>query len=398
MSSVGLEVGIQDGHLNKGLHQDMAIDIGFNQVFVPNGKDGPFGIDCEEKDSCYPTGADQSCHYQNGGDQMVPCKAANALFRFSNTTLKDKNTYQSGFFYFKGDNAYKGRYSTRGILGLSPKSSFWSLLLNTYDYSSNQDHIDVSLYYNIDRKDKTYLLDKVDYSTSHLTINGRFTTTPLSFSDFNLAAQDVWAFPQVSIDVLNQGQTTANLCIDNSTMNAFFFTSTYAETIKSISQQLCGKDQGCKKSDSHVSKISTSQFVFKGDDEVKIEVTGDDLIGWDSNDDAIIGVRDLKDSPTCSNYPGAKIAAGHLFFTKAELIIRAKQGEKGTEFQIGVAKNNSPSYWIILILVFVLIGMIAFMVSMTFVMRKLLVKFGVLTAEEISGGSYQQTQLANSEQ
>lgn len=384
MPSVALEIGIKDSDLKRGLHQEMVIDFGFHEIFVPNGKDGSFGIDCTTQDSCVPTGADLLCHYQDSVDKTVPCKQASSLVRFSNSTLKDKSVNPFGFYYFKGDDAFSKRYSKRGVLGLSPISSFWSGLLNAYEFSSNQDYIDVSLYLNIDRKDRTYNLDQVDYSTSHLTVNGRFTTTPEVIADYSSPVKEVWTLPESTISMMGKPGYNARLCVDNSTHNAFFFVADFDETIKNVSKQLCGKETGCKKGNSDVSKITPFTFDFKSDSDFKVEVKGGDLVGWDSSDNAVFGIRDLKDSPSCAAYPGAKIAAGLLFFTKVEFTIRVRQSDKGPTFQIALSKNNSPTYWIILILSLVLVGMVLFIVGGSLIMRGLLIKYGVVSKDSYS--------------
>lgn len=377
--SAGVEVGIQEQHLNKGLHQDMIVDIGYSDVLIPNGQTGTFGIACEAKDSCFVGLHSGTCSYGFKDKATFPCIDAKAFLRFSNSSLDNKKVVPLGFNLFQGDDNFSKKYSAKGVLGLSPSSPFWNFLISAFEKIDGEDYIAVSLYYNIEKKGLSYDISKVDYSTSHLVVNGRYTTTEqVAMKVVN--NQTYWQIPNVTYSLLNQKEEKRSVCVDNSSSQVVFFSKQYEDLIKQVSQKLCGKDSGCKKDESETDKINLSYFKFKGDDgsELRIEIDGSDLVGWSSDDTAIIGIGDIKQSSACEN---EEIAFGNLFYTKIELSLRVKDGP---QFEIGVSKNNSPTVWIYFICFGILVADLILVVLGTLAMRKFLAKYQIVNYESIT--------------
>lgn len=395
--SLPVSVGVDESENEKGVYQELVVDLGFNDVYIPDGKNGPFGMECLEKNGCFVQDSSKDCPYGRPKDSSaVSCSPANAFLRFSNSTLKDKNVVKLPFKLIKGDDKYIEKYSKHGVLGLSPKSPFWNYLLTAFDKSNGQDYFDISFYYNIENQKYAYNISESDYSSSHAVINGRYTTTDsavIKVDDGPLSVKDYWQVNGVTVKLLDRPEQVKDLCIDNSTLNAYLFTKDYQAVQKSISQKLCGKDSGCVKSNSKVRNLDNSLFTFTGSDNIKvtIQVSGSDLIGWASDDSVIIGIKDISDSPACSL---SDIALGPLFFTLAELSIRVRDGPK---FEVGLSKNNSPDAWIYLICFIILIAMLVFVGLSTALARSLLRKYKIIDDSNIptTADQYDHQKLTN---
>lgn len=376
--SVAAGVGIDSNHHDRGVYQQFTLDLGFNDVYVPDGKNGPFGMTCDQKDGCFAKDTTQECPYGiPAAGNLLSCVPASAFFRFSNSSLKDTNVAKLNFKLVKGDDKYADVYSQKGVLGLGPNSPYWSYLLNTFEKSKGQDYIDTSLYFNLERQLYAYDSKKSDFSSSHLVLNGRYTTTSqavIGMPQGSLLNKNYWEIPNITVKLLNREIQTKNVCVDNSTQKVFYFTNQYQPLMKQINQKLCGKDSGCKKHESKVKDVEESVFTFKGSDatSVVIKIPGSDLISWAEDDTAIVGIQDTSASPACST---SEIAFGALFFTLVELTIRVRDGPA---FEISISKNNSPNGWIYVLCFIILVADIAFIAVCTTVARNLLRKYKII--------------------
>ena len=360
---------ILSSDLSKGQTQAVILDLGYDRVLVPDkSRGGNFGIDCSTDNSCKAVGNPYNCPPYSG---VVPqCFDATTFFRFNQMSLKDKNVNMLDFQLIQSSSGWSDVFGNNGILGLSPKSSFWSFVNVAYNKPKNQDYLDFSLHYKVKDSHNTLDLDKLDIKDSQFIANGRYTTTDQSFVEADLEAYpSQWVIPKVSarFSKTDDSRKDVPACIDN-TVHQFFLVpdADYDGLTQGINNQLCKKKEGCKRGDSNAADVDNIVVSFPSDSKpLDISLTAKDFIFYDSNDNAIIGIGKLSDSTACAGLPKS-IALARLFFVHAELTIRSKSA---TSFQIGISKINLPTTAFYVVILVVLVSLVLAIFLAIFLVR-----------------------------
>lgn len=333
----------------KGQLAKTIVDLSFDDIYVASG-DGTKGtIKCTDTYKC-TEGDVKDCEYKGN---KVTCNTANTLLRFkTGDTQKTEGVPTLDFKLVTPDNTWTSKFNNNGVLGLSPKSPFWSYLEKAYEPNTN---FDVSYKLDLKSDDDMYSMTAIDLdSSSQLTLNGRLENTDMVFSDFdNKYSAWVWKSAKLS---LTSGKPIVgkSICIDNS-VNAFFLAndSDYNKLKETIQSQLCGleKDskESCLKDDSSFASVDDMAITFQSNNKktLTVEMGAFDFIHYDEQKKAHFGIQHINNSKLCSGQPGIEFAVGRLFFLKAELTVRSLGQGK---FQLGMATIRRPQTAILPIL------------------------------------------------
>ena len=317
-----LVLTVNAGDTSKGQHQTMIADLGFSQVYVPDSTTGTFGINCDDQNLCTKSAQTEQCQYSLD----TPCVSASTILRFNQVKMPDQPVPALPFKLFTGKDDWVSNYDKNGVLGMSPKSSFWTYLLSSYNTQVDKDYIDVSLNYAIKDKSDTYNLNKVVFKNSQMTIGGRQSKNDLDLVKLTQVG-DSWVIPSVTLSFWRGDKRTVDLCVDN-TINSFFMLSAnyLSEVTKNINNQLCNKDDGCDRKKSAILNVDNISAAYMN---TNVTLASREFVEFIDADKAAIGITAIAASRPCSAY---SYAVGRLFFTKAELTIRVSDGPS---FQLG---------------------------------------------------------------
>jgi hypothetical protein len=360
---------ILSSDLSKGQTQAVVLDLGYDRVLVPDrSRGGGFGIDCTADKSCSAVGTQYNCAQYNG---VTPqCVDATSFFRFNEMSLKDKNVNLLSFQLIQSSSGWSDVIGTNGVLGLSPKSSFWPFVNVAYNKPKNQDYLDFSLHYKVKDSHYTFDFQKLDIKDSQFIANGRYTSTDTAFADADLKTYPAqWVIPKVTakFSKTDDGRKDVPACIDN-TVHQFFLVpdADYEGLTQGINTQLCKKKDGCKRGESNAANVDNIVVTFASDSKAQdITLTARDFIFYDSNDNAIIGIGKQSDSTACAAVPNGIVLA-RLFFTQAELTLRSKSA---TSFRIGISKINLPTTAFYVVILVVLVSLILAILLAIFLVR-----------------------------
>lgn len=351
---------------------------GKNTYFLDKSIDADNGISCELVNKCTPSKAapaDCSGCTTSAEKKCSQCIQGTSLMRFETQKLDESKTYESLTFQIVQDDATFP--DKNGRIELGPNNPFWDFIVKGYEKPKGTDYFETSIYY----KDNTYNPfepKSEQFTDSKFVFNGRVgsknpTTQEVSA---DLLKHDGWVWEGANLKYPGKidGEKT-NICVLDD-QDALLIVnnkdSAYANLIKNVNKQLCGKDD-CStevgKPGYSVGKVEKISFEFSNDKgSESLEFEAKEFIYENSdNTKNMIMIKSSGDVVNFSQYCGdeTKFAVGRLFLFKSEFIVRKFDDKFQIGFNGSLDKSKATKKTIL-----VLLGILAFAIIVAVILLK----------------------------
>ena len=372
-SLVNLKIGVLQSNQLNGQDVKFSLNLTQDGILIVNSSTEiqGFGMPCSPDSQCYaPAGFPDSYDFNHASYNT---QNATALLRFKEQALPQAFTpswqkFQLGEPFEDWYHAY----GNIGVLGLSPRSLFWSYLLLQY-LPDSQNSIVTSVSYAIKNSDYILQPSQAQLQSSFLTIDGRYSTNPMVIRDSVNISTGVWLYQNVNIYISpNLSYNNTTICVDNNANYYLMFESQlYQDVLSEFNMEVCGQTSQCNYSNSNLQDVLGFKVRFPdAKNPFGVQFTGEELIQFDTNGNPLYGLGDLYQTG-CDGK--AQIGVGRWFLTKAEFsVIASTTGNSttlgdsmdGISFQVGFSQLylQAKSTKALLIIFIVAFGLIVLMV------------------------------------
>lgn len=234
-------------------------------------------------------------------------------------------------------------YKDLNLLGVSPNSYFWRYLLKSHKTPKLGFH-EFKVGFKLNQKLNPQI-QRIEYLfiDSYVKINNREHLG--NFTTKNLKGMERFLIEGLEIKLPHQEKSLKRDACINLQSEIFVGIKYYSIMKNKLFKLLCGNSNGCLESNSNIKAVEPISILIQGEGELKIHflIKPEEFIYFVKKGGQKIADFRLGEAEDICLDGESDIGLGKLFFTKAELIIRARKGysEGEVRFMVGLEDTQT---------------------------------------------------------